>query len=353
MANDYKVFDADGHVYELETDLLEYLDPPYRGRRELLRQPLFPTGDGWHRTARRVGAGAKALVAEDITAEVWIRALDETGMDGSVLFPTRGLHISMISNPEWAVALARGYNNWLSERFLKVSPRLKGIAVLPLQSPSEAVEELKRAVHQLGMVGGLLPGAGLKKFLGDPCYYPVYEAAQDLDTMLAVHAGFAPKGLELDFDAFDRLIYHECLVHPVTQMVQFTHLILSGVFDRFTRLRVAFMEAGVAWVLGIMERIEHEWNERSRIELGLKTAPKEQLASGRLFFEANLEDVYLPYVVKELGDRVLVYSSDFPHFTQTSALSEGVEVFRKRPDLSEETKKRILGENARNLYRLD
>jgi hypothetical protein len=59
------------------------------------------------------------------------------------------------------------------------------------------------------------------------------------------------------------------------------------------------------------------------------------------------------YVAIELGDRVLVYSSDFPHFTQTSALSEGFEVFGKRPDLSEETKNRILGENARNLYRLD
>lgn len=353
MTTDYKVFDADGHVYEMESDLLEYLDPPYRGRQELLRQPLFPTGDGWHRTARRVGTGAKALVADNITAKIWIQALDEAGMEGSVLYPTRGLFISLIRNPEWAVALARAYNNWLSDRFLKETPRLKGIAVIPLQSPAEAAEELRRAVNQLGMVGALLPGAGLRRFLGDPFYYPVYEAAQDLDTMLAVHAGFAPKGLEMDFDAFDRLIYLECLGHPMTQMIQFTHLMLSGVFERFPRLRVAFMESGVTWVLGMMERIQHVWNERTRLELGLKKDPKEQLASGRLFFEADLEDDYLPYVVKELGDRVLVYSSDFPHFTQPSELSRSVQNFKKRADLSEETKRRILRENARHLYRVD
>ncbi len=353
MTGDYEVFDADGHVYELEAELLAYLEPPYRDRQELLRQALFPTTvDGWHRTARRIGAGARNLVTEEITAKVWTKALDDTGMAGAVLYPTRGLHISLIISPDWAATLARGYNDWLHDRFLRVSPRLKGIAVLPMQNPLFAAAELRRAVTKLGMSGALLPGSGLAKFLGDPSYDPVYEAAQELDIMLAVHAAFAPKGLGLNFDAFDRLIYHECVMHPVTQMIQFTHMLLGGVFERFPRLRVGYMEAGATWVLGMMERIHHKWNERTRLELGLKKDPMEQLRSGRLFFEADLEDPFLPYVVKEVGDQALVYSSDFPHFVQPSAVVESFATFRNRGDLSEQTKRRILGENARRLYGL-
>ena len=46
MAAKYDISDSDGHVYELDADLLEFMDPPFRGKEELLRHPLFPTGDG-------------------------------------------------------------------------------------------------------------------------------------------------------------------------------------------------------------------------------------------------------------------------------------------------------------------
>ena len=51
-------FDADGHVYELDYQLIEYLDPAFRGKKERLRQPLINSCDGWHRISLGVSRGA-------------------------------------------------------------------------------------------------------------------------------------------------------------------------------------------------------------------------------------------------------------------------------------------------------
>src|SRR6266542_2017211 len=142
-------------------------------------------------------------------------ALDQVGLDGTVLHPTLGLNIGSVRDPEWAVVVARGYNTWLYDKFLKVSPRLNGIAVLPIQNPSEAAKELRRAAKELGMVGALMPAAGVERLLGHPSYDPIYEAAQDLDIALSVHTGGVP---QLDMRFFDRLIDVRCLQHPIGQM---------------------------------------------------------------------------------------------------------------------------------------
>ncbi len=44
-----------------------------------------------------------------------------------MLYPTAGLAVGRIMAEEWAMVASRAYNNWLYERFLNSSERLKGI----------------------------------------------------------------------------------------------------------------------------------------------------------------------------------------------------------------------------------
>jgi hypothetical protein len=37
MATTQGLFDADGHVYELDHELIEYLEPPFRGKKEPIK----------------------------------------------------------------------------------------------------------------------------------------------------------------------------------------------------------------------------------------------------------------------------------------------------------------------------
>ena len=339
------VIDADGHVVESDAQLFNYLDEPFRGREELLAVPFFPSLDGWHRAARRVADG-KGRRLSSPRAEEWLAFLGEAGIETSVLYPTNGLAFGLVKDREWATALARAYNNFLFTEFLKPAPgRLKGIALVPLQDIPEAVRELRRAVTELGMVGAVLPAVGLRQPFGDSSYDPVYREAERLDCMLAVH-GAPAQGLGFDF--FERLVEARALSHPFSQMIQITSIVMNGVMERFPRLRLSFMEAGAGWIPFMMERLDREFKNRGA---GLRFPPSEQFRSERIFFHCELDEAMLPHAVEAVGDGRFFGASDFPH-EPAHEFPEAVDAFLKRPDISESSKKKILADNARRLYRL-
>src|SRR5947209_4202473 len=151
------VIDADGHVIERDDELFEYLPAPYTGYGRLLAYPFFPTLDGFHRAARKAADRTRVTSLEIPDVNDWLAFLDDADIALSVLFPTAGLAYGLIKDPDWAAGLARGYNDWLHDRFLRPAPdRLKAIALIPLQDPPRAVAELRHAVEDLGMVGAVL-----------------------------------------------------------------------------------------------------------------------------------------------------------------------------------------------------
>src|SRR5204863_4304223 len=270
------VLDADGHVTESYEQIAKYLDEPYR--RRPLTFPLY-TADGWDR--RLVDkfhdwAG---------NAEQWLRALDKGGMELAVLYPTLGLFMSFLKDRAWAVALCRAYNSFMHEEFTKKSPRLKAVALLPLQDPEAAAKELRRAVRELGAVGAMLAADG-SHVLGDARFAPIYEEAEKLDVMLGVHASgshLGGGGLEL-FPAFIQT--HTCS-HAFGQMRQLTSLVLEGVPERFPKLRLAFLEAGCGWAPYWIERMDEEYAKRASEAPALKKKPSDYVRAGKIYFSCE------------------------------------------------------------------
>ncbi|NIO08199.1 MAG: amidohydrolase family protein, partial [Deltaproteobacteria bacterium] len=236
MARSFEVIDADGHITDTDVKVKEYLEAPYRNR----RVAIYPS-DNWDRSlAGTLGASAK-------DAKSWLDVMDQAELTTSVLFPTSGLGFGWLREPDFTVAVARAYNNFVAEEFQKASPRLKGVALVPMVDVSEGVKELRRAIKELGMVGVMLPAIGLRKPLGHTDYWPIYEEAEKLDCMLAVHA--TVRGAHyFGADIFDQFIDVHTLSHPFAQMMQMTSIIMRGVMEKFSRLRIAFMEAGCTWV---------------------------------------------------------------------------------------------------------
>src|SRR5581483_5749200 len=166
------VIDADGHVRESDRELIEYLPEPYRNHPALPGASFFPTLDGFHRPASKVADGRGRAVLNP-SGDDWLAFLDQTNIAASVLFPTGGLGFGLIADPVWATALARGYNDWLHDRYLRLAPRrLKGMALIPLQDPPAAAAELRRAVGELGFVGAILPACGLYEAFGHRSFWP-------------------------------------------------------------------------------------------------------------------------------------------------------------------------------------
>src|SRR5688572_5941850 len=72
-----------------------------------------------------------------------------------------------------------------------VSSRIKGLALIPIQDTEAALQELRRAVKDLRMVGAMLPsnGEGIKGHFGSKIYWPIYEETEKFGCPLAVRVG--------------------------------------------------------------------------------------------------------------------------------------------------------------------
>jgi predicted TIM-barrel fold metal-dependent hydrolase len=350
-----KILDADGHVIERDAELFEYLEPPYAGNEAMLGFPFFPTLDGYHRGAieSRLGIHEKEY---RITAKTWLHFLDVVGIESTVLYPTAGLAFGVIQDPAWATAVARAYNNWVTDRFYRVSPRLRAVALIPIQDVPEAVKELRRAVTELGMVGALLTannaGMGVWRALGHSDFWPVYEEAERLDVPLAVHGG---PSFNIGINSFAKFAPTQALEHPVAQMIQLTSMVMEGVFERFPRLRVAFLEAGTGWVPYLMDRLDRSyevWASAKYKEFSewLKKKPSEYIGSGQLYFSCEGGEASLNYAIERIGHRTLLFASDFPHETNIERGKREIRELLERRDLSDEAKQGILHDNILRFY---
>jgi predicted TIM-barrel fold metal-dependent hydrolase len=332
---DWKLIDADGHIREVENDVFEYLPDYYKKRRAaVLYFPLLPH-HGWHRQAGRGGIGASFLIP---TLQDWQQALEQGNIEAAVIYPTRFMHIGQVGMVEFAVDLSHAYNDYLYDKFLRHESRLKGIAVLPLQDPSSAVTELRRAVTEYGMVGGLLPADGLPRPLGHPDFHPIYEEASRLGCMLAVHSQNSLRNNDLFMWRGEAAT----LAHVWPQMRQFTNLMFSGVFGKYPELRIAFLEAGCGWVPYLMSKMEARMGELPR--------PSKLIERGQIYFQCG-EEMTTSRDLELLGDKCLFWASDFPHEGIVD-MSKAVNEFLGREDISTASKQKISYDNPKRLYGL-
>jgi uncharacterized protein len=333
------IIDADGHVTETWEQIARHLDEPRR-RRSLLT-PLFPQ-DGWDRrmlSTRGDWAGDGAA---------WVEALDAGAMDVAVLFPTLGLFMPFLRDAEWAVACCRAYNTMLHREFTSQSPRLKGVALLPLQDPAAAAQELERAVSELGFVAGML-SADSYYLLGHRRFDPIYATAQRLRVPLGVHAAGTDMGVA--GEPFPKFIQAHTVSHVFGQLRQITSMIFDAVPERFPDLVLAYLEAGSGWIPYFVQRMDEEYEKRGHLEAReLSRPPSELVRSGRIYFSCEADEPLLPQALEYVGRTQIMYASDFPHWDHSYPKS--LKELQDRTDLTDADKRAVLGDNARRFYRL-
>ncbi|WP_269505638.1 amidohydrolase family protein [Burkholderia sp. IMCC1007] len=131
-------------------------------------------------------------------AEELVRSMDKVGTDVQFISPRPYLQMHSIK-PSRVTQLWTRHCNDLIKRFVEMFPdRFRGVAGLPQfmnESPAEhCVAELKRCVNELGFVGTLLnpdptEGEGpAPAGLGDPFWYPLYDAMTELDVPALIHS---------------------------------------------------------------------------------------------------------------------------------------------------------------------
>jgi predicted TIM-barrel fold metal-dependent hydrolase len=351
-----QIVDADGHVTEHK-----YLDEIARYMPGGQTGSVFPPLDHFHSYHFRPG---RTPFGSPDAAE-WIEFLDEVGIDWTVVNPSLALAVGRIVSIDWAIAACRAYNNWLHERYVNVTPRVKGVALIPLQDPQAAAEELRRAVTQLGMTAAMLPsnGEGIKAHLGDRMFWPVYEEAQRLGCALAVHGGCHH---HFGMDTFSTYYPVHALGHPFGIVVQAAAMLSHGIFDHFPGLRVGFLEGGATWVPFYLDRMRRSYEGHVQQDIhgnyiegpqpseGAVEHFKRHVREGRIYVGFDCDDEGLGYSIQRAGREPFLFASDYPHesFNAQTCRHE-IDELLERADLSEADKAAVLAANAKRFYGVD
>ena len=351
-----KIVDGDGHIFEDVEAIARLLPPIYDDLPNIRRRGVFPPLDHMHSQPSVTPPGSFI----DPGPEGWMDFMGDVGIDSTVLYPTAGLACGRMIDLDWAVAVTRAYNDWLHQTYLARSPRLQGVALIPMQEPEMAVLELRRAVEELGMRGAMLPATGLKAHLGSREYWPVYAEADRLGCALAVHGGCHGG---LGFDDLNNFAAIHAMGHPFGITIAFGSMLINGIFDRFPNVRFGFLEGGVGWFLMALERFDGSYKGFNPYDPGKRLLNLEngetvaeyilrQVRQGRIFVGVEGDEPSLPHAVKLFGNQPFVYSSDFPHEVNKATCKAEIQELLESDELTAQDKAAILHGNAERLYGL-
>ncbi len=126
-------------------------------------------------------------------------------------------------------------------------------------------------------------------------------------------------------------------------------MIVNGVFERFPNLRVAYMEAGSAWLPSWLHRIEEHVELSGWLEAPECTREPQDYFRSNCYVTTECDEHLLYHTIEELGDDRILFETDFPH--PDSKYPRAVTTFLEQERVGDESKRKILWDNAVEFYR--
>ena len=207
--------------------------------------------------------------------------------------PEDGLYVSMFLNDHLA-----GIVDDYPERYM-------ALATIPMQDTALAIKELER-VHDLGFPGIQIGSIVNQLNLGEPQFYPIFEACAALNLSVFVHPW------EMMGEADMKKYWLPWLVGmPAETARAACSLIFSGVMERLPHLRFCFAHAGGS-LIPTLGRIQHGFNCRpDLVAMDNPVPPTDYL--GRFWVDSATHDPKLfSYILEAVGEDKVCLGTDYP-----------------------------------------
>jgi len=284
----------------------------------------------------------------DEVIEIFAQRMHDIGIKWSVIFPNTLLVLGNYPDFELEVAVSNAYIDYMLDNFLGKYPELLTALCAPANSPDRAAELIERVGKEKGVIGVMVTPSRPGPFAGDESWNPIYEAAERNGLPICFHseANVLPP-----FNRFKNFLPIHALSFPFHLIMQLTSIVTEGVPERFPDLDFVFIEGGVTWIPWIMSRLDSEYVMRKSEAPLLRKLPSEYIR--KFFFtqqplERAINAGHLEGVFRSFNaESQLLYASDYPHWD-----FDAPSVIYDLPFLSKESKKAILGENARRLFKI-
>ena len=357
---DFLIVDVDSHHYENESykDVFQYIESPVirmeaidsiqrAGRSGFLNSQVGYQSLGGRMTRHAARKHYKAKDDRHRDVSLTLEWMDAMGVDYACLFPTPMLFLGLHPQPEIETAMCRAYNRWLCEEVLAVEPRLISMLYLPFNDPDAAYRTVKDFGDKKGVVGFMVTSPRYKP-VHDNAYVKTYALLEEMGKPIAFHAAYNWHDQSLSLT--NRFISVHALGFMWFNMIHMTNWVINGLPERFPKLKLIWIESGLAWIPFVMQRLDSEYMMRTSECPLLKRKPSEYMQemyyTSQPLERSNMKLTQATFEAIK-ADTQLLYASDWPHwdFDLPSKIYD-------LPFLSDKARRNILGENARRLFRL-
>ncbi len=273
------------------------------------------------------------------------RILDEqekAGVDVVVLTPWASLFRYDAEVGE-SLHISRLQNDALARLAAQYSPRVAALGTVPLQDGDASVDELERAVNELGLLGVEIGTNVNGAYLGDPRFRPFWAAAEELDAFVLIHPVPGLGG-----STMREYYLWNAYANPAETALTAAHIILSGLLEEHPRLQICLVHGGghMPYQIGRLDRA-YEMRPEARQRI---SAPPSSFFK-KFYFDTVTHSVpALSYLIELVGVEQVLMGSDYPFDMGYERPAEMVE---QVPGLSEADRQAILGGNAQRVLGIE
>jgi hypothetical protein len=358
----YFIVDADSHIGDglAWAEVLKFVE------NETVRDAAMFFGGGTGRSAflndtpglqhqhagGRIPHGAhlrEPIADKSVPREVALsrKAMDCMALDYQVFFPSALLFLGMHPQREIEAELATAYNRWIVEHVLPHEPRMKAMLYLPYNTPEAAEATVKRFLGAPGVVGFLVTSTRYQPVHANE-YMRLYAMLEEADMPIGFHAHHNWNNEYTR--TLNRFLSMHAISFVMSNIVHLTNWVINGLPVRFPKLKVLWIESGLAWLPFLMQRLDHEYLMRVSEAPLLKRLPSEYISE--MFYTMQpMEATNLKLLEGTFeairADTQLLYASDWPHWD----FDVPAKVF-DLPFLDERARRNILGLNAARVFNL-
>ena len=192
-----------------------------------------------------------------------IEVNEKAGIDKRLMSSPFGAEMMSALTTKPSIEVVAAVNDATAKTVARKPDRLWGLGTVnPLEK--DHVKEAERCMGPLGYKGLLCTTSWHGRFLDNEEAYPFWEWAEDTGTPIFLHPVRTPIGHASQMDQYK---LDELIGRPFDTAMCLARMILSGLFDRFPKLRVVVAHMG-GGLLPVMGRLNFGW------ELGCEGMPE-------------------------------------------------------------------------------
>ena len=356
LSPDQRLVSADDHmdIHVLPPELWQERLPASLRERG---PKVVETDDGpfWEIDGQRVspsGRKAAGFIRSDEhgfrpgTPQQRLEDMDRDGVYSHVVYSPTTTQMR-IEESELRAACQRAYNDWAVEFNAADPNRLVLLADIPSHDPKSAADELSR-VAKLGLRGAIVHQFQGADPIFEPSWHPFWDVAQEAGLPISVHLGPGTHSLRPQLGSWRFPAFVAIVPMQLDEVI--AGMIFSGILEQRPDVKLVLGEAGLGWIPYVIERLDHEhhkyYDKTQDHRLGM--LPSEIFKRQVL---VTYEDEQLGVeLIPHIGIENVMWASDYPHGDSTWPNSRQAIADSPLAALGEKALRRIVCENAAEVY---